>query len=116
MPVALGSAVAAPRAGRVATQVGRRFVAVGLGAVVLALLSGHVVLHVVGTSNPPRVALALPLLAAGIANGCVMSPNVTLTPTQVPAEQAGSAGGALQTAQRVGGALVACRLNSVTFW
>jgi hypothetical protein len=46
--------------------------------------------------------IALPLLIAGLGGGLVVSPNQTLTLSQVPRGRAGSAGGALQTAQRIG--------------
>jgi MFS family permease len=45
---------------------------------------------------------ALPLLIAGLGGGLVISPNLTLTLSQVPVERAGSAGGVLQTGQRIG--------------
>jgi len=47
---------------------------------------------------------ALPLLIAGLGGGFVISPNQTLSFSQVPVERAGSAGGVLQTAQRIGSA------------
>jgi hypothetical protein len=47
---------------------------------------------------------ALPLLIAGLGGGLVISPNQTLTLSQVPVERAGSAGGVLQTGQRIGSA------------
>jgi hypothetical protein len=44
----------------------------------------------------------LPVLVAGLGAGLVISPNLTLTLSQVPVERAGSAGGVLQTGQRIG--------------
>ena len=38
-----------------------------------------------------------PLLLAGLGSGLVISPNQTITLAQVPVEQAGAAGGVLQT-------------------
>jgi MFS family permease len=46
---------------------------------------------------------ALPLLIAGLGGGLVISPNLTLTLSRVPVER-GSAGGLLQTGQRIGSA------------
>jgi len=46
-----------------------------------------------------------PLLLAGLGGGMVTSPNVTLTLESVPVPMAGAAGGALQTAQRIGSAI-----------
>jgi hypothetical protein len=60
----------------------------------------------VGAHPGHDVALwtALPLLIAGLGGGLVISPNLTLTLSQVPVERAGSAGGVLQTGQRIGSA------------
>ncbi len=45
------------------------------------------------------------LLVSGIGSGFVISPNVTMTLREVPLSMAGAAGGALQTGQRLGGAV-----------
>ena len=49
--------------------------------------------------------LAPLLLLAGFGGGLVISPNVTLTLAEVDPRRAGSGGGMLQTAQRVGSAI-----------
>jgi MFS family permease len=48
--------------------------------------------------------MALPLLIAGLGGGFVISPNQTLTLSEIPNKRAGSASGVLQTAQRIGSA------------
>jgi len=50
-------------------------------------------------------AAAGPFLLGGLGGGMVTSPNITLSLESVPLTMAGVAGGALQTAQRVGGAI-----------
>src|SRR6185312_6782812 len=50
-------------------------------------------------------AVAPALLLGGVGGGLVISPNVTLTLRDVPVQMAGSAGGALQTGQRIGAAI-----------
>jgi hypothetical protein len=60
-------------------------------------------------------ATILPLLVAGVGSGLVISPNVTLTLTEVPVAQAGAAGGVLQTGQRIGAALGIAMVGSVFF-
>jgi MFS family permease len=45
------------------------------------------------------------LLLGGLGSGCVISPNITMTLRDVPVRMAGAAGGALQTGQRLGGAV-----------
>ncbi len=60
-------------------------------------------------------ATAAPLLVAGIGSGLVISPNVTLTLSEVPVARAGSAGGVLQTGQRIGAAAGIAATGSVFF-
>jgi len=50
-------------------------------------------------------AVAPALLVGGLGGGLVISPNITMALRDVPVEMAGSAGGALQTGQRVGAAI-----------
>ena len=58
---------------------------------------------------------AAPLLVAGLGSGLVIAPNQTLTLSQVPVARAGSAGGVLQTAQRIGSAVGIAAVGSVFF-
>jgi hypothetical protein len=60
-------------------------------------------------------AVALPFLVAGLGNGLVISPNQTLTLSEVPPEEGGSAGGVLQTAQRIGSAAGIAAIGSVFY-
>jgi hypothetical protein len=78
-------------------------VAFGLATVLVGLAGVWVA---VGAHPGHDVGLwiALPLLIAGLGGGLVISPNLTLTLSQVPVERAGSAGGVLQTGQRIGSA------------
>ena len=56
-----------------------------------------------------------PLLVAGIGSGLVISPNQTLTLANVPVQRAGSAGGVIQTGQRIGTAAGIALVGSVYF-
>ncbi|SNS90838.1 hypothetical protein [Actinoplanes regularis] len=56
-----------------------------------------------------------PLLLAGLGGGMVTSPNITLSLENVPVAMAGAAGGALQTAQRIGGAIGAAALATIFY-
>ncbi|QSB13843.1 MFS transporter [Natronosporangium hydrolyticum] len=113
-PFAVGSAVAAGIGGRLVDRFGRPLVAVGL--VMVALGIGAVTVAV-GLADGPAVgwAMAAPLLLAGLGSGLVITPNVTLTLSQVPVPKAGSAGGVLQTAQRVGAAAGIALIGAVLF-
>lgn len=114
MPFALGSGVSAAVGGRMVTRVGRPLVAAGLVTVIVGLLGAAFAVRLV---SGPAVgwAMAAPLLLAGIGSGLVVSPNQTLTLSQVPVARAGSAGGVLQTAQRIGSAAGIAAVGSVFF-
>lgn len=113
-PLALGSAAAAAAGGRVVNRYGRALVLAGLLLVAVGLAATIVVLHFVPGRGAPW-ATAVPLLIAGIGSGLVISPNQTLTLAEVPVERAGSAGGVVQTAQRIGAALGIAGAGSVFF-
>ncbi|WSR60804.1 MFS transporter [Streptomyces sp. NBC_01198] len=113
-PFALGSGVAAAIGGRVVTRIGRPLVAVGLVMVVVGLLGTVLAVHL-DSGRSVGLVTALPLLFAGVGSGLVISPNQTLTLSEVPVERAGSAGGVLQTAQRIGSAAGIAAVGSVFF-
>ncbi len=103
LPFALGSAVSSFTGGRLVARWGRLLVLGGLVTVASALLAVDLLAPYVES----RVGLWLAplLLLAGLGGGFVISPNVTLALDEVAPERAGSGGGLLQTAQRVGSAL-----------
>jgi hypothetical protein len=103
-PFALGSASAAVVAGRLVERFGRALTVLGLIGVALGLAGTAAVVLTVPT-GVTGWAIAPTLLLGGIGGGFVISPNVTLTLREVPVHMAGSAGGALQTFQRFGGAI-----------
>jgi EmrB/QacA subfamily drug resistance transporter len=102
-PFAIGGALVASAGSRQALRRGPKLVAFGLATVLVGMAG---VWLAVGAHPGHDVALwtALPLLIAGLGGGLVISPNLTLTLAQVPVERAGSAGGILQTGQRIGSA------------
>ncbi|MFE6056372.1 MFS transporter [Kitasatospora sp. NPDC056446] len=113
-PFAVGSGVAAAVGGRLVSRLGRRLVVAGLLLVLAGLLASELAVQL---WSGPWVAwtTALPLLVAGVGSGLVISPNQTLTLQRVPVARAGSAGGVLQTAQRVGSAVGIAVVGSVFF-
>jgi EmrB/QacA subfamily drug resistance transporter len=100
-PFAIGSALVAAPASRQVLRRGPKLEAFGLATFLVGMAG---VWLAVGAHPGHDVALwtALPLLVAGLGAGLVISPNLTLTLSQVPVERAGSAGGVLQTGQRIG--------------
>ncbi|MFC9425909.1 MFS transporter [Streptomyces sp. NPDC056987] len=113
-PFALGSGAAAALGGRLVGRFGRPLVAVGLIMVTAGLAATALAVHLVPGHNVGW-AMAAPLLLAGVGSGLVISPNQTLTLAEVPVPMAGSAGGTLQTAQRVGSAVGIAAVGSVFF-
>jgi EmrB/QacA subfamily drug resistance transporter len=103
-PFALGVAASAVVAGRLVVRVGRWLTVSGLTMTVVGLAATALVLRQVGGDRAGWAA-AGPLLLAGLGGGMVTSPNITLTLESVPVPMAGAAGGALQTAQRIGAAI-----------
>jgi EmrB/QacA subfamily drug resistance transporter len=111
---ALGGAVAAPLAGRVVTRVGRPLVVAGAatfgaGALVLALV----------VERAPTIDVALVLAPAlfvmGAGGGAIVTPNQALTLMQVDPVTGSTAGGVLQTAQRIGLAVGQAVIGAVFF-
>lgn len=103
-PFAVGSAVASAVGGRFVQRFGRHLVVGGLVAVIVGLAAADISLRLVPGSGGGWAA-ALPLLVAGLGSGFVISPNQTLTLSEVPVARAGSAGAVLQTGQRMGTAM-----------
>lgn len=113
-PFALGSAGAAAVGGRLVERFGRLLTVTGLSMVVVGLAATAVVL-LSAPAGSAGWAVAAPLLVAGVGGGWVISPNTTMTLRCVPVTMAGSAGGALQTGQRVGSAIGTALLAGVFY-
>ncbi|MEV6792191.1 MFS transporter [Streptomyces sp. NPDC051320] len=113
-PFALGSGFAAAVGGRLVARFGRPLVAAGLTMVAVGLGGTALAVHLV-PGKGAGWAMALPLLFAGLGSGLVIAPNQALTLSRVPVASAGSAGGTLQTGQRVGSAIGIAAVGSVFF-
>ena len=113
-PLALGVAAGAAVAGRLVSRIGRWLTVAGLSTVAVGLVATALVLRNVG-GDPAAWAAVVPLLVTGVGGGMVTSPNITLTLEAVPVEMAGAAGGALQTAQRIGAAVGTAVLAAIFY-
>jgi EmrB/QacA subfamily drug resistance transporter len=114
-PFAVGSAVSALVGGRVVTRLGRPLVVLGLVLVVIGLVLSDLVVMWRGQQHGIGAWLAAPLGLAGLGSGLVISPNLTLTVSEVPVPQAGTASGVMQTGQRMGTAAGIALIGSVFF-
>jgi drug resistance transporter, EmrB/QacA subfamily len=113
-PFALGSAVAAGIGGRIVHRLGRRLIAAGLAMVGLGFAGTLLAVHLQPRHDTGWATL-LPLLVAGFGSGLVIAPNQTLTLSEVPVERAGTAGGLLQTGQRIGTAIGIAAVGAAFF-
>lgn len=113
-PFALGVAVSSPIAGRLVSLAGRWVTVSGLAAVTVGLAATALVLRHVGGNAAAWLSI-VPLLFAGLGGGMVTTPNITLTLQHVPVRMAGAAGGALQTAQRIGSAVGTAVLATIFY-
>jgi EmrB/QacA subfamily drug resistance transporter len=107
-PFALGAAASAVIAGRLVARVGRWLTVSGLTATAVGLVATALVLRHSGGDSAAWAT-------AGLGGGMVTSPNLTLTLESVPVSMAGAAGGALQTAQRIGAAIGTAVLATVYY-
>jgi MFS family permease len=113
-PFALGVAASAVIAGRLVSRVGRWLTVCGLTTVVVGLIATALVLRH-STGDAAQWAIVGPMLLAGLGGGMVTSPNMTLTLQHVPVGMAGAAGGAAQTAQRIGAAIGTAALATIFY-
>ncbi len=113
-PFALGVAASAVVAGRLVSRVGRWLTVCGLTTVLSGLIATALVLRH-ATGDAAQWAIVGPMLVAGIGGGLVTSPNMTLTLQHVPVGTAGAAGGAVQTAQRIGAAIGTATLATIFY-
>ncbi len=114
IPFALASAATAYAAGRLVSRYGRALVVVGL---VIALV-GFALSLTAAVLAPPQLApwlMAAALLVAGAGGGAVVSPNQTLTLSEVPVQQGGVAASVGQVGQRVGTAMGVAGASAVFF-
>ncbi len=111
---AVGSAVAAFVAGRWVSRIGRPLV---IGAL-LVFGVGALLIDVIVNSGPGnRVALLLagPLFVLGAGSGGVITPNQALSLQHVDSRMGSTAGGVLQTSQRIGSAIGQAVIGAVFF-
>jgi MFS family permease len=115
---AVGATVAAPLAGRLLPRLGSRVLVAGLLSFAVGTAACALVALATAGSVPPAavgLALAVPLLVAGLGGGVVITPNQALALTEVDVRGGSTAGGTLQTAQRIGNAVGAAVITAVFY-
>ena len=111
-PFAIGSAVSAPLTSRVVTRAGRIVTVAALLVTMIGIAVAAIVIPHQGGGTLWLVCVPT-LLLTGLGGGGVISPNMTLSLSEVPPRMGGAAGGALQTGQRIGTAIGAAILMTV---
>ena len=114
LPYAIGSLLTASNSYRFSRRFGRKAIQAGICGMLAGQALVLLVLWLSGT-QPGFFALTGPLLLAGLGNGLVIAPNQDFVLSDVPRAQAGTAGGALITAQRLGAAIGIAVIGTALF-
>jgi MFS family permease len=115
---AIGAGSSALIGGRLVPRIGQRVLVGGLAIFVVGVITTGTVAGIsAGAVRPSHVAmlLAAPLLLAGLGGGSVITPNQALSLAEVDVRGGSTAGGMLQTAQRVGSAIGTAVLGAVFY-
>ncbi|WP_345637956.1 MFS transporter [Rugosimonospora acidiphila] len=115
---AAGSVLSAPLAGRLVQRHGRRLSVFGLCLFGLGMLLLATTVAVATRATAPHtIGLLLigPLVLAGLGGGCVSNPNQAMTLAEVNVGRGSTAGGMLQTSQRLGSALGVAGVSTVFY-
>ena len=113
-PFAIGSAAASAVSGRFVHRYGRSLVVAGLVAALVGLVLADVLLGS-GFGGYAGLVTAPALLLAGLGSGTVISPNQTVTLSEVDTARGGTAAGVQQTAQRLGTAIGTATASGLFF-
>lgn len=115
LPAAIMGAYFSHWAGQRVMSTGRKIIIIGLISALFGLILTVVAIQLIATAGISFWWLAVTLTFIGAAQGLVITPNQTLTLADVPLEYSGSAGGILQTAQRIGTAMGLAIITGVVF-
>ncbi|GGB22629.1 MFS transporter [Microbacterium aerolatum] len=114
VPFAASATVTAWVSGRLVAAYGRAVVVFGLCVVGVGFVSSIVAVSFLPTDTIPW-GLGATLFISGIGSGLVIAPNLTLTLSDVPINQAGVAGSVTQVGQRIGNAVGVALATSIYF-
>lgn len=115
LPSALANAVFAPIAGRHITRIGRPLVLWGFVFAMTGLSLSILVVVLHYSASISEWWLLGSLALQGVGQALVISPNQTLTLAEVPLRYAGSAGGVMQTGQRVATSIGIAMITGIVF-
>jgi MFS family permease len=115
LPAALCAALSSHLAGLRIMEYGRKIVIFGILSALFGLLASIVVIELHAAGHVGLWWLLPTLAFIGIAQGAIIAPNQALTMLEVPDSASGSAGGVMQTAQRIGTAVGIAMMTAVFF-
>ena len=115
LPAALLAAVSSNWAGKRVMDFGRKIVIGGIISAFVGLLLTVLVVQLEAAGILSIWWLLGSMCFVGLGQGSIISPNQALTLAEVPQEYAGSAGGVLQTGQRIGTAVGLALVTAVFF-
>lgn len=114
LPFSITAGYMSARSGHWLPRYGRWLVVIGLAVMGVGIAALDIASIVVPEPYIPWVMMAI-MGVAGAGSGLVISPNQTLTLADVPVASGGTAGGVLQTTQRVGASVGLAVMTSVFF-
>lgn len=115
LPAAILAAITSDWAGKRVMDYGRKIVIAGILSALLGLALSIGVIQLEAARLLNVWWLLASLSFVGIAQGAIISPNQALALAEVPQEYSGSAGGVLQTGQRIGTAVGLAMVTAVFF-
>lgn len=115
IPGAIMSALASSWAGRKVSRYGRTVVIGGIYCALAGLAATILVAQLVAFGWASEWWLLGSLALVGTGQGAVISPNQTLTLSEVPLQYAGSSGAIMQTGQRIGTSMGLALITAVAF-
>jgi EmrB/QacA subfamily drug resistance transporter len=115
LPAALLGAYASHWSGKRVLEHGRKSIVVGILCALLGLGLTIAVIQAEAAGMLSIWWMLLTLSFIGMAQGLIITPNQTLTLAEVSLEYSGSAGGVLQTSQRIGTAVGIAVITAVAF-
>lgn len=115
LPSAILSAISSAVAGQFVVRMGRKIVLYGIASLLVGLSSSIAVIILHQSAGLNIWWLLLSMSFVGMGQGSVVSPNQTLSLMRVPLVYAGSAGGVMQTGQRIGTAVGIAAITALFF-
>jgi len=115
VPFAIGSIVGASQSDRLAVRLGRAVLVIGTAFVATGLIALWIILLTVPTGDLTNWELLGPLALAGLGSGLFIAPNARFIVATVDRSEAGAASGVIGTMQRIGSAIGIAVIGSVFF-